>query len=99
MQEVESVAQADSGRTPDSKRPDEHLLVKSHLADVIPPEVYLGIDIQFVDFVQGRANVRLRGSCVHCAAWCDETVGLHRPVKFNITCRRSSGGRQESWSN
>ena len=62
MQEVESVTEHD----PDSKRPDEHLLVTRHVGDVVPPEVYLGNDVEFVDFVQGRANV---GSLPTCCIW------------------------------
>lgn len=53
MNEVEAVTLPED----QSKRPEEHLLVSSHVTDVIPPETYLGNDVQFVDFVQARANV------------------------------------------
>lgn len=53
MIEVEAVTEPDD----QSKRPEQHLLVSSHVADIIPPEVYLGNDLNFVEFVQGRANV------------------------------------------
>ena len=55
MYEVEAVTEPDT----ETKRPEEHLLVSRHLPDVVPPEVYLGNDVEFVDFIQGRANVRL----------------------------------------
>eukprot|EP00892_Ulva_mutabilis_P007494 jgi/Ulvmu1/5116/UM021_0133.1 len=52
MQDVEAVVECGEG----SKRPDEHLLVSRHIPDVVPPEVYLGSDTQFVAYLQGRAN-------------------------------------------
>lgn len=93
MHEVEAVREPEDG----SKRPEEHLLVSSHLADVLPPELYFGNDGQFVSFIQGRANVRLT---VHCVLVILMTViesnsihivmmRYHHTITSEFCCRRS----------
>jgi hypothetical protein len=85
-------------------RPHEELLVESHLTDVVPPEIYFGEGVDFVAYVQSRANVRSPSSCslehavqvsrfhrdvVRAVLQCERAFLLNHSATAVLTSRRS----------